>query len=87
MDKLIKKRASIKSTITRIETFLAKQKDVETSVHEYSTREISLIKIFEKYSEIQDDIEQLDQTQEKDRIDIEEQYYRLHAEIKKGLMY
>lgn len=47
-----------------------------------TVRELNLIKAFEKYCNVQDEIEQLDATQEIDRTEIENRYYTLHAKIK-----
>ncbi|KAJ8976397.1 hypothetical protein NQ317_003947 [Molorchus minor] len=85
MEALIKQRARVKSSITRIETFLNKNIDKQIDINEYVTRETGLVKAFEKYTLIQDEIEELEDDQEQDRIDTENKFYSLHAALKSKL--
>ena len=83
MEALIKQRASAKAAITRIETFINKNENNTTiNLHEYSTRESALVKAFEKYTSIQDQIEEIDDSQEQDRVETENKFFSIHAALK-----
>lgn len=82
MEALIKQRAKTKAAITRIDTFFNRNKLNDIDINEYCIREGDLIKAFEKYVDIQDQIEELDDSQESDRLETETKYYSLHAAIK-----
>lgn len=83
MDKLIKRRSTIKSSITKIETFVLKnEKDKKVDVNEFVVREEHLVKAIEEYGEIQTQIEEHDAAQESDRDEIETKYFSLVAKIR-----
>lgn len=84
LSELVKKRATRKSAITRIENFIIKsEQSLNVDVHELTVREIHLDKSYESYREIQDEIESIDSTQEQDGIAMEEKYFAIRAKLKR----
>lgn len=82
MDAYIRKRARAKAAVTRVETFLRENEFNIINVNEYSAREIQLSKALESYTEIQDIIEDEDETQVQDRIEFEKRYFSIAASLK-----
>ncbi|XP_030757297.1 uncharacterized protein LOC115883123 [Sitophilus oryzae] len=83
MDALLKKRSRVKAYITRIENFVNNnENNLDVDINEFVTREVQLQSTFENYSEIQADIEGLDEDQESDRENVENQYFKIWAKIK-----
>lgn len=83
MDKLLKKRKQIKSCLTRIESFFVQNESrLNVDINEYITREQYLIRNFEEYCNIQSQIEELDESQENDRPEIENKYFSLLSKLK-----
>lgn len=83
LEVLLKKRKSIKGTITRIQTFLEKNKDQNIDQEEYSIREEMLSEAFKSYSCVQDQIEILDDSKAEDRGETETKYCSLISALKK----
>lgn len=81
IDRLKRKRASVKGTITRRENYIINNMDTDVDINEFFTRETLLIQAHEKYSEIQEDIEELD-SEDNDRENTEGKYVSLLARIK-----
>lgn len=82
MEGLIAQRGRHKSTMTRVETWYNKNKDTLTDPTEFSLRSECLIKAFNDYNVIQDEIEIEDETQETDRETVENKFFNLLAAIK-----
>lgn len=83
MENLKKSRARAKAAITRIETFITNsEKNPRVDINEYSIREEFLAKAFENYCNIQDQIEDEDESQSDDRIEIESRYLTIAAKLK-----
>lgn len=81
IDRLKRKRASVKGTITRIENYVIDNIYTDVDINEFFTRETLLIQAYEKYSQIQEDIEELD-SEDNDRENTEGKYVSLLARIK-----
>lgn len=84
MDALLKSRSRAKAAITRIQTWVASNKGKEPNVNAFTLRFDSLRGQIDAYSEIQDQIEDLD-VDEKDtenRQDIEDKCFSILAELR-----
>lgn len=83
MEKLIKRRAVIKGSISRIETFVSKHDNAANmDVHEFSIRDTVLQQLYSEYKEVQSNIEDLDSEKENDREEVEMKYFSLLSKIK-----
>lgn len=83
MEKLIKRRATIKASLDRIEDFTIKNeinKDID--VHEFVIREECLVKTFEEYRTVQESIEEKDSDQCTDRDDFESKFFTVSAKLR-----
>src|SRR3978361_764680 len=78
LEALKRKRARAKAAITRLESFVHKNK-TNTSIdcNEFIVRETQLVRAFEKYCEIQDEIEDESDDECTDRVEIESKYLSL----------
>lgn len=85
MEQLVKRRGIQKSSITRIITFMHKNKDNILTAPELIVRQKLLDDSFNKYTEIQDEIELEDETQSSDRTEVEEKYCNTKALIQTKL--
>lgn len=83
MEALKLRRASAKSAITRIDTWYEKNKQSESDYFQFQQRLEGLKDSFELYNEIQQQIEELEPTQESDRNTVEDKYYTLSANLRK----
>lgn len=81
LETLKKQRSRAKASITRIESFVTGSSD-DTDVHEFIVRESQLVKHYERYLEIQDKIEDKDETLVQDRVEVEGKYFSLVAKLK-----
>lgn len=81
MQALVTRRATIKGTITRIETWFNTNKDSQTDNFEFSARRAMLIKAFTDYESVQQELEKEDETQSSDRDLIETKYCSTLAKI------
>ncbi|XP_044746366.1 uncharacterized protein LOC123307929 [Coccinella septempunctata] len=84
VERLKRKRASSKGTITRIENFVSSNKD-KCNVDVNVTRETLLIQAYEKYSTIQEELETFDENEESDRIQVEQKFLTILSEVKRIL--
>lgn len=77
MDHLKKTRKSVKQHITRIITWFTNNQDKEKRIFQFQTRVNDLISYFEKYNNVQDEIEELDTDglDNEKRDDLEAKYY------------
>ncbi|KAH1014406.1 hypothetical protein HUJ04_003247 [Dendroctonus ponderosae] len=67
MENIKKQRSIVKSSITRIKTFVTNNDTVSNiNVSEYVTREVFLEKAYKNYCKIQNNIELMDQSDETD---------------------
>lgn len=85
IETLKKKRASTKRSITVIEKFVLDRENTPVdanNVQEYHVRERQLDQVFQKYTQIQDEIEIVDDSQFADRAEIEDKFYSLSAKLK-----
>ncbi|KAJ8959564.1 hypothetical protein NQ317_009215 [Molorchus minor] len=86
MDALKKTRARAKAAITRLETFVRNsENDSSIDVNEYIIREPFLVKAFEEYITVQNQIEDEDESQADDRIEVEQKYLSLSAKLKRSI--
>ncbi|KAJ8977461.1 hypothetical protein NQ317_000038 [Molorchus minor] len=82
-EKLLKRRTRAKAEITRInEFFVNSENDDTVDINEYSTREARLVKAFENYLDIQNLIEDENESEEQDRIELEKDVCTLQAKYK-----
>lgn len=83
MEALIKQRTSYKSTLTRIENFINKNKDKNLPISEYVTRQTRLSEVFVAFSNIQDEIELLDNSdaQLQERESVEDRFYTVLSRL------
>lgn len=81
MEALKKQRATQKSAITRIETFVSTP-NPNADVSDYETRELFLQKNYEDYCNIQSQIEAIDEDESKDRELVEGKYLSTWAKLK-----
>lgn len=85
MEGLIKHRAIYKAAITRIENYVNRNKlDKNVLTSEFSVRQEALIDTFKNYEEIQNQIEETDDSdaQNTDRVNIESKYFTIKAILK-----
>lgn len=83
------KRKNAKASISRIKTYLDKNKDKILDIQEYEVREEALNLSYEKFCEAQDEIELVDSHPDDDllqREEVESLYLSLRAEIKKYIL-
>lgn len=81
---LKKTRSRAKAAITRVETFISNsENDITIDINEYSIREPFLVKAFEDYIIALNAIEDLDESQEHDRVEVEQRYLSLSAKLKR----
>lgn len=84
--KLKNQRAKAKGSITRVATFINQNKDELTvDVNEFVTREIYLKQAIETYTKIQDQIEDIDEEEEYDRVEMEDKYLSILAKFKTAI--
>uniref|UniRef100_A0A1Y1MLN8 Uncharacterized protein n=1 Tax=Photinus pyralis TaxID=7054 RepID=A0A1Y1MLN8_PHOPY len=82
-DTMVHKRGRIKAKITRIEHFVTANDDnLLIDSNEFVIRETMLVKAYEEYENIQDQLEEIDGSQESDRVEVELQYTSLHSNLK-----
>ncbi|KAJ8966512.1 hypothetical protein NQ317_010498 [Molorchus minor] len=75
-----------KAAITRLETFVRNsENDSSIDVNEYIIREPFLVKAFEEYITVQNQIEDEDESQADDRIEVEQKYLSLSAKLKRSI--
>ncbi|KAH1014410.1 hypothetical protein HUJ04_003251, partial [Dendroctonus ponderosae] len=83
MENIKKQRSIVKSSITRIKTFVTNNDTVSNiNVSEYVTREVFLEKAYKNYCKIQNNIELMDQSDETGRDDVETKYLSLLSKLK-----
>lgn len=84
MDSLVSSRTSAKGFLTRLGRWVADNKDIESDITAFKTREARLTVTFNKYSEVQDQIEELDidHVDTEDRAIVEDNYFKTLTEIK-----
>lgn len=83
MESLIRQRGRAKGKITRIESFIFDfQGKSEVNINDTAVRELLLVKAFDEYNSIQEQIEEIDKSQDNDRVEIEQKYIAIHSKTK-----
>lgn len=77
VEKLKSQRASTKASMTRIFNWLNKNKDTELNILQFKNREETLKSSFDRYTSLQDEIEDslMGNTDNENRIEVEDKYY------------
>lgn len=85
MEALLKQRAHVKGTFTRLENFLNKVDETELDLLQFTAREQCLNEAFIKYTNIQNEIDELDSSkaQEEDRDMTEAKYFNILVRFQK----
>lgn len=83
MESLVRKRGRVKAKITRIEKFIFENMDESNiNTNDIAVRETLLTKAFDEYNLIQEQIEEIDDSQDDDRVEVEQKYITIHSKIK-----
>lgn len=85
MEGLKKRRNSVKSAITRVESCFERNKLSESDRFQFQQRLEGLKDNFKSYNEIQQQMEELEPNQESDRGAVEDKYYNISAKLCKKI--
>lgn len=81
MDDLIKRRAGVKGTMTRIDTWFDTNNQIENNLFQYERRLEGLKSAYASYCDIQQQIENIDPDQDSDRSIIKDKFYSVSANL------
>ncbi len=83
--KLKKQRAALKGSLTRIETFVDSNAGNNIDISEFITRESYLQKTFEQYCVIQEQLEEIDESEAADMEKTEKKYLSTWSKLKSNI--